>query len=336
MRAEVVRFVAVVTFALIPMAAFAQLPTEFEQYQLELINRARANPNAEVARLSSLGWGNPSGSSTPNLNEGLAANTISSAAKQPLAFNSALIQVAQTYSSTLLANDAFTHTYGGTTLASRITAAGYTYNGAGENLAVSASSGAFAITRLRVEEHHNDLFIDGDVAGRGHRLNIMNANWREVGIGISAAGGYDLFFANANAILSTQDFGFRTNANSGPFITGVAYLDLDHDNFYTPGTGETLGGLAVHVFLANTSTEVGTVNTLSSGGYSLSVAAGTYDVQFIGTGYNQIFQDIVVGTQNVKIDLIAAPVPEPTGILALATAVLVGLRWRRQFGRNSC
>jgi hypothetical protein len=61
-------------------------PTAYEQYILELINRARANPGAEAARLGI------------DLNQGLAAGTISTAAKQPLAFNPLLIDAARGHS----------------------------------------------------------------------------------------------------------------------------------------------------------------------------------------------------------------------------------------------
>jgi hypothetical protein len=50
----------------------ASFLTAAEQLQLELINRARLDPVAEAARLGI------------DLNEGLAAGTISAAAKQPL------------------------------------------------------------------------------------------------------------------------------------------------------------------------------------------------------------------------------------------------------------
>src|SRR4051812_36432660 len=50
-------------------------PTANEQLMVELINRARANPAVEAARLGI------------DLNEGLSAGTISTAAKQPLAIN---------------------------------------------------------------------------------------------------------------------------------------------------------------------------------------------------------------------------------------------------------
>ncbi len=50
-------------------------PTAQEQLMLELINRARLDPAAEAARQGIA------------LNSGLAANSISTAAKQVLAFN---------------------------------------------------------------------------------------------------------------------------------------------------------------------------------------------------------------------------------------------------------
>src|SRR5687767_10501834 len=53
----------------------ASYPTAFEQYVIELINRARANPSAEAKRYGI------------DLNEGLAGGTISSGARQPLAIN---------------------------------------------------------------------------------------------------------------------------------------------------------------------------------------------------------------------------------------------------------
>jgi hypothetical protein len=33
---------------------------------------------------------------------------------------------------------------------------------------------------------HDDLFLDSAVAGRGHRLTILNPDLREVGVGLAA------------------------------------------------------------------------------------------------------------------------------------------------------
>jgi hypothetical protein len=88
-------------------------PTTLEQYYLELVNRARANPNGEVARLSDEPleiWGDEGSPVPADLNEGIAPGTISAAAKQPLAFDTRLIDSASDYSDLLLATEQFTHT----------------------------------------------------------------------------------------------------------------------------------------------------------------------------------------------------------------------------------
>src|SRR4051794_36660045 len=71
------------------------LPTDYEQYMLELLNRARSDPSAEAARLGI------------SLNEGLASGTITSTSKQPLAFNANLIDAARNHSTWMIANDTF-------------------------------------------------------------------------------------------------------------------------------------------------------------------------------------------------------------------------------------
>ena len=233
--------------ALLPCSvASAREPTEFEQYMLERMNFARANPLLEIERLSNLPWGDD-GNATANLNEGLPAGTISSDAKQPLAFNLNLIDAASDYSDTLLANGAFGHNFGGTDIGSRMRSAGYSFvpaAGAGENLQVTASSIPLPITLGEVDKHHAELFIDDGVSGRGHRTNIMNPAWREVGLGIRISDSYGRFGCCPHAVLTTQDFAFTSAPGGGPFITGVAYRDVNSDEFYTPAIGEALGGLA--------------------------------------------------------------------------------------------
>src|ERR1044071_3698983 len=69
-----------------------------EQFQLEMINRARMDPNAEAARLSQ------ETKTSFDMNSGLAAGTITSAPKQVLAGNNTLASVAENHSSMILAN----------------------------------------------------------------------------------------------------------------------------------------------------------------------------------------------------------------------------------------
>src|SRR5213594_3728147 len=75
----------------------ADFPTPAEQYLVELINCARMDPSAEAARLGIA------------LNEGLAAGTISTAAKQPLAINPNLTDAAGKHSQWMIDNDVFSH-----------------------------------------------------------------------------------------------------------------------------------------------------------------------------------------------------------------------------------
>ena len=112
-----------------PRSLFAAVaPTDAEQYLVELVNRARANPTAEAARFGI------------DLNEGLAAGTISAAPKAPLAINPFLTDSARGHSRWMIDNDVFSHTgAGGTSPMQRMQAAGYVFNpssyAAGENIA---------------------------------------------------------------------------------------------------------------------------------------------------------------------------------------------------------
>src|SRR5215212_7919934 len=103
----------------------AVYPTDAEQYVLEMVNRARANPAGEAARFGIA------------LNEGLAAGTISADAKQPLAFNPYLGDAARKHTRWMLDTDTFTHNEGASTPVDQMRAAGYAFGGswwAGQNI----------------------------------------------------------------------------------------------------------------------------------------------------------------------------------------------------------
>ena len=138
--------------------------TALEQMLLELINRARLDPAAEAARFGI------------DLNEGLAPNTISGVSKQPLAMNETLLSVARAHSQDMINRDYFAHdTPEGVTAFQRIANAGYSAIAAGENIAWRSTSGA--VTNQLVLLQHQDLFVDAGIPGRGHRLNILDANF---------------------------------------------------------------------------------------------------------------------------------------------------------------
>src|SRR5215210_1437296 len=175
-------------------------PTAFEQYFLELVNRARANPGAEAARLGI------------DLNQGLTAGTIANTAKQPLAMNQFLNDSAQTHSDWILATDTFSHTgANGSSPGDRMTAAGYAFTGSwtwGENISIRWG-GMPAESNALVEGFHDGLFKSA-----GHRTNILNNAFKEVGIGIGLGE-----YKGSTGADATQNF---ARSGGATFLTGVA------------------------------------------------------------------------------------------------------------------
>ena len=301
-------FLAVLVLTASPATTTARQPTEFEQYALELINRARASPNNEVNRFALMPWGDGQiGLGRPDLNEGLPPGTISSSPKQPIAFDSDLIDAARIYAKDLLEAHEFTHKLNKTSISGRIESAGFELrprpSGAGENLAVTASSGRHRINQEQVHQHHQNLFVNRNVDGRGHRKNLMNENWQQAGIGFASSRSSFIFPCCQNAVLSVQDFAFN---GSDPFLTGVIFGDLDSDRFYTPGIGEAVTDVTVDAFEAGTGQFAGSTSTLRTGGYGLQLPPGTYDVRFSGPRIDRTVRGVdIVGDRNVKLD--AAP-----------------------------
>jgi hypothetical protein len=265
----------------------AVYPTNYEQYLVELINRGRANPAAEADRYG------------VSLNEGVPSNqTISTAAKQPLAINPFLTDGAREHSQWMIDNDVFSHTgANGTAPNQRMISAGYTFRAPytwGENIAWRSFSGSSADYSL-VAQLHEDLFVDAGIADRGHRTNLMNPNFREIGSGFVTGG-----FSRYNAGMLTTDF---ATTNGNPFLTGVIYNDsVKDDDFYTPGEG--LSGVTITARRASDNAVFSTTSW-SSGGYTLQLPAGSYAVIASGGSLAQpLTSDVTVWAENVKVDFV--------------------------------
>ncbi|RQH43723.1 hemolysin [Okeania hirsuta] len=286
------------------------LPSAQDQYMLELINRGRQDPAAEADHYNI------------DLNEGLAQDTISTDAKQPLAFNLNLNTAANEHSQWMLDNNEFSHTgENGTQFWERMTNAGYQWFGAGENISFDSplASGISDFTGL-VEENHKDLFISP-----GHRENLMNASFEAIGISSLQATTYTWNGTTyTDVVMTTQKFGRN---NDGPFITGVAYTDaVTDDDFYTVGEG--IGGITVTAVDTANSANTFTTTTWDAGGYSLDVSPNaTYDVTFSGDldGDGQADDtatyQVTVGSENVKQDVVSDNLPPSTPTNNPPTAV---------------
>ncbi|MCV6602185.1 MAG: CAP domain-containing protein, partial [Cohaesibacter sp.] len=194
-------------------------PSVYEQYMLELINKARMDPNAEAQRL---GIG---------LNDDLSPGTIDGSAKQPLAFMAVLNNSAAKHSISMLADNYFSHTGSdGSSVSDRILAANWAAEPGsgwvmGENISQRASSGnTFGYNSLTIDSHHNGLFKSS-----GHRTNLMNDRFSEIGIG-QEVGSYTASngFTYQHTSMLTQNFADGGRA----YITGVVIDDKDKDKFY--------------------------------------------------------------------------------------------------------
>jgi uncharacterized protein YkwD len=266
-------------------------PSPEEQYMFELIQRCRANPDGEAAFYGI------------DLNEGLAAGTLPPGARQPLALNFNLLAAARDHCQDLIDNFPSLPTNhngsDGRSPKQRMTDAGADTSGwTAENIGWTSKSKK-KITSKAMDSMHRTLFVDTVDAGRGHRKTLVFGTLNQ---GAPGARGGD--FAGKSRSICTEDF----ISSSTLFIVGVAYADFGKDDdFFTPG--EELPGLTIR---ATSQTGGGTYTTTTwrSGGYNLAVPADTYTVTAEGTGLigTVTRTDVVVGTQNMKVDIMG---PDP-------------------------
>ncbi len=267
-------------------------PSSEEQLYIELINRARANPPAEGVRLAA--------TTDPdilaayayfNVDLGMMKREMNAiAATPPLAPNANLTNAARGHSTWMFNTATQAHNESATnTPFSRITASGFNYTYAGENIYAYAKSVDFSHAGFEVDWGPGGT--GGMQTGRGHRANIHKSNYREIGVGV--------VLGTNGAVgpqLVTQDFG--TRFSSPTLATGVAYYDLNANNFYDIGEG--ISGLTVNV---NGASHYCT--TAAGGGWTVPVpgVSASRTVTFSGLGMNQSVALTVSGDANAKSDL---------------------------------
>ncbi len=246
-------------------------PTSDEQRVLEIINRARANPDAEGTRLAGP---SPNGIPGGNIREGMTLSDPALVApRPPLAMNKSLLASARAHSIDMWARRYFAHdTKAPPTQMwdQRIAGFGYNWNvlggKAGENIAAGGGDTAAALEDL--------LMIDDNYPERGHRRNLLDVRdpaenpYREVGIGYySGAGAVPVVNDSVTYTLKdflTQDFG---RSDSGPFLVGVVYVDANSNDFYDIGEG--LPGVTITVSPVHGG--YSTAVTAPGGGYAIPV-----------------------------------------------------------------
>lgn len=252
--------------------------TAAEQYLLELINRARLDPQAEADRYG------------VSLNSGLASGTIDGGSKQVLAHNAQLELAAQRHGNWMLSADTFSHTgSGGSNPGQRMESAGYDFSGNWtwrENLAWTGSTGSISLSRA-IEQHHEGLYRSS-----GHRANTFAEDIREIGVA-QVSGKFTYQGSTYNASMLTEKF---AKSGSDVFVTGVYYVDSDKDDFYSIGEGR--GNMWVRA-------DGGYDKTESAGGYAVAVDADDATAVRVGYG-SSTYATLTLDTSdgNAKLDMV--------------------------------
>ncbi len=252
--------------------------TAEEVYMLELVNRARSDPQAEAILLGL------------DLTEGLTPGELARLVpSQPLAMNPYLTLAARAHSLDLAQRNFFDHINpDGLDPTDRAQSAGYA-GVAGENIAAGQESVA-AVHRAWLDSV-------------GHRKNVLSLHetftdsfyYHEFGAGFAftdIAPYYDYY---------TQLFGFD-GPNPARYVLGVVYDDFDGDGFYSIGEGAAEVRVRV-VDAGDPNNVVGTYTTDAAGNFQIVVPDGTYRVLFTDliTGF-QTERTITVDGENVKVD----------------------------------
>jgi hypothetical protein len=276
-------------------------PTSTEQFMLELINRARANPPAEGTFLFNLTKSDADiGFAVDYFNVNLTRlkqDFNGCPVRPPLAFNPKLLVSSHRHSNDLAMHNFQAHKgTDGSQPVDRVNDAGYNFSTFGENI--------FSLQVPTAIYGHAGLNIDwgpgafGVQPGVGHRVNIMSPKspvFREIGIAVASRSGTNATDFGKLAI--TQDFGIQQSSPS--FLVGVAYYDRNKNGICDPGEGLP----NVKVLPAT-----GTFYALTSfsGGYAIpfTSATGNTTVTFSGGGMTApVTKNFSITSMNTKVDL---------------------------------
>src|ERR1041385_791563 len=270
-------------------------PTDEEQLYLELINRARADATAEAKRLIALNdtyVQNALQKVNTNQMQSQFATTPPAA---PLSFSAKLLTAARNHAQYQFDNGIQSHFGPGTnSLKERLDAVNYAYFWATENVYSYSQNVQYGHAAYEID-WTGDTSNGGMQSPPGHRDHDHDRRYIEIGVGV--VNGTNQVGANpmVGPQLVTEDFGNPFPAMT--YITGVAYYDLNGNNFYDIGEG--LSGITVSIDGVDTYAA-----TSASGGYSVPVSPGnTYTVRFKAAGVSDTVSSINVSTtNNVKLD----------------------------------
>ncbi len=292
-----------------------------EQKIVELINRARANPTAELTRLQTLA--DIDVQQAYNLFKvdfGIfAADMAARPVAQPLTPQAQLTTAARKHSQYQLDNAVQSHSEINFTtgavlngLAERIGAVGYPWASLRESVYAYAANMEYAHAGFEVDWGFGP---GGQQFPPGHRENNHDPGISEIGPGVVVGSKTVVRGGETNSVgprVVTLDFGTPNPGRT--YVTGVAYYDLNNNGAYDEGEG--LPGVRVDV-----SGSANFARTTFAGGYGVPTASGTRTVTFSGTNLPPVTRSVTLAGVSVKADL-ALPYSAP--LLTGSTTPSVG------------
>jgi uncharacterized protein YkwD len=285
-------------------------PSNEEQYILELINAARANPTAEGRMLANATESDIVASyNAYGVNRDELASTFAGyAAKPPLAMSAELSAAAKVQSVDQATNGYEGHvSFDGATPQQRVNATGYQWMTLGENVYAYVTNPLFG---------HVGLNADWGVPALDHRQNIMNfgpgfPTYKQVGISYVPTN-----LTGFGPYVITEDFCVPADENAA-FLVGVVYNDANGNGTYDMGEG--LGGVTI-----TTSNGAYYTTTSASGGYVLPLPSGSGTLTITASGGRlgaPRVKTITYGdATNVKVDFTTAQAAGPVLPIVRITA----------------
>jgi len=278
-----------------------------EEFMLELVNRMRTDPAGELSRL--LNSNDPNVASALNffnVDQTLLAQQWSTLAPAPpLDFNDALTTAALSHSELMSQDDQQSHQLPGEPdFGTRDQNAGYTAASGGENVYAFALETFDAYAGFAIDWGNGP---GGMQSPPGHRQNMMDSSFRDIGIGLVDGGGSG---KTTGPLLVTQDFGAPSNPGN-PFLVGAVFTGTNADPYYSlSGEGTTqvtsngLPNVSVRATSVSDPAIAFTTTTTAAGGYQVQLPAGTYTVTFSGGALvSNVVKTVSVTTNNVLLNI---------------------------------
>jgi hypothetical protein len=312
-------------------------PTAREQELLELINRMRTMPSAELALLLD--------SSDQGIKDALTYFKVDQSilkaqwsklkALAPLAWSNQLNDAAAAHNQTMIKYDDQSHHVGTVTdssgkvisdkgyepdLAGRITAAKYAYTSGRENIYAYATSIIYAHAGFAIDWGNDANSVGGIQNPAGHRDAMMASDIREAGISILDENNDQ---TKVGPLVVTEDFGNRAALTGKAWLLGVAFQDANQNSWYEAGEG--LKDVQVKITGINGTNFSDTITVADAGGYQELLNPGQYQVDFVRNGHivgGGITSIDPKAPDNVKIDLVVPVMTLGADPLAVTPTIL--------------